>query len=188
MHQPGFRRAARGVSLVGVLIGLIVLAVAMLALTTSILLMNAASQSTDSERFAAQSRACGELLLALNHEEATAFSPGQDCPGGAATPGNWWDSASSNGAAGQSALDTLCGSELLEVRCETTVNPDGYRVDLRSTGLAQTEVTLLIPVADDEENGDEEENGDDDDGEECGGLQCILCVLLPWLECPECCS
>lgn len=182
MFRSGRKPSVVGASLVGVLVGLVVLGVAMLALTASIVLMNAATQSTDAERFAAEGRACGELLLALRHEDPDAFQPGQDCPGGVvADPAQWW--GGENGENESDALTDLCVSNALELRCENLGNE--FRVDLRSADLGQTELTLLIPgVDDDSDNGDDDDEDDDDNGEE--ECECAWPWPLCWLLCGCC--
>lgn len=140
-------RRGYGTTLIELLVGLVIIAVAMAALATTLPLLTSLAATEDAEEFARDGRGCGEVLLAVFDAGALAVN---GCPASNVTPGAWSDPDAANSTEAANALNAACGRATLELSC-TAGGSDYHEIEIRRAGGGMTPLVLQLPRDEDEE-------------------------------------
>ncbi|MGM0553509.1 MAG: prepilin-type N-terminal cleavage/methylation domain-containing protein [Pseudomonadota bacterium] len=148
-RHPADRARLRGygTTLIELLVGLVIIAVAMAALAATLPLLTSLVATEDAEEFARGGRGCGEVLLAVFDAGALDLS---GCPASNVTPGIWSDLDASNSTEAENALNAACGQATLELSC-TAGAGDYHEIEIHRAGGGMTPLVLQLPRDEDEE-------------------------------------
>lgn len=130
----------RGVTLIELVVALVILAVGLLALATTIPLFNRIVGAGDAEEYATEARSCAEVLIWLHEAPGDVLEP--DCnqdPGAA-----WLDQDNADAANYEALLVEVCGEDApVEVTCDP-VNGD-YELEMQDSANRLAPIFLRIP-------------------------------------------
>lgn len=141
----------RGFTLIELIVGMVIMAVGILALATTIPLLTRAGGTDDAERHIREARSCAEVLIALEERGGLRIEAG-DCEQENAAPGNWAatneDEEEVYEGAG-AALERFCGVNL-SVGCEEddVAGTLAYRISIGDSAGRFNPIRLLLPRED----------------------------------------
>ncbi|WP_018938948.1 MULTISPECIES: prepilin-type N-terminal cleavage/methylation domain-containing protein [unclassified Thioalkalivibrio] len=137
---PGI--GSRGTTLIELLIGLVIIAVALAALATTLPLLTSLAATEDAEEFARDGRGCGEVLLAIFDADSLDLS---GCPASGVDPANWADEDAPKTAEAAALLNAACGHATLELSCTAPAGADYDEVEIGWSRGGMSSLNLQFP-------------------------------------------
>lgn len=128
---------SRGTTLIELLVGLVIIAVALAALATTLPLLTSLVATEDAEVFAREGRGCGEVLLAVHDAGGLDLS---GCPATNVAAGDWADDAEA-----ANALNAACGVATLELSCNAPGGADYDVVEIGWSRGGMSSMNLQFP-------------------------------------------